>query len=84
MAGGMKNILLIIFLALALAAWMTAAWTFWAFYLPYIKIKKRLKDKRDAKYQILRIDRSDIHIQDADSVPRSHGTPSESRETDQR
>ena len=84
MAGAVKNILLIIFLALALAAWMTAAWTFWAFYLPYIKIKKRLKDKRDAKYQILRIDRSDIHLPDEASVPRSHGTPGESRETDQR
>ena len=84
MAGAMKNILYIIFLALALAAWMTAAWTFWAFYLPYIKIKKRLKNRRDAKYQILRIDRSDIYIPDADSVPRSHGTPGKGRETDQR
>ena len=84
MAGAMKNIFYIIFLALALAAWMTAAWTFWAFYLPYIKIKKRLKDKRDAKYQILRIDRPDIHLPDEDSVPRSHGTPGESRETNQR
>jgi len=84
MAGAVKNILLIIFLALALAAWMTAAWTFWAFYLPYIKIKKRLKDKRDARYQILRNNKPDLYIPDAASVPRSHGTPSEGRETNQR
>ena len=77
----MKNIFYIIFLALILAAWLTVAWTFWAFYLPYLKIKQRIKNKRDVKHQILRIDRSDIHLPDAASVPRSHGTPSESRET---
>ena len=81
MAGAMKNILCIIFLALALAAWMTAAWTFWAFYLPYIKIKKRLKDKRDAEYQILRNNKPDLYLQDEASVPRSHGTPGKGRET---
>ena len=81
MAGAMKNVISIIFLALALSAWMTAAWTFWAFYLPYVKIKQRVKNRRDAKYQILRIDRSDIHLPDEASVPRSHGTPGESRET---
>ena len=80
----MKNILSIIFLALALAAWMTAAWTFWAFYLPYVKIKQRLKNRRDAKYQILRNNKPDLYIPDEASVPRSHGTPGKGRETDQR
>jgi hypothetical protein len=84
MAGAMKNIFLIIFLALVLAAWMSAAWTFWAFYLPYIKIKKRLKSKRDVKHQIFRNNKPDLYIQDADSVPRSHGTPGKGRETNQR
>jgi hypothetical protein len=81
MAGAMKNIFYIIFLALALAAWMTAAWTFWAFYLPYIKIKKRLKDRRDVKHQIFRNNKPDLYLQDEASVPRSHGTPGKGRET---
>ena len=81
MTRAIKKLLFAVFLALVLAAWLTAAWTFWAFYLPYLKIKQRLKNRRDVKYQILRIDRSDIHLPDADRLPRSHGTPGESRET---
>ena len=80
----MKNIFCIIFLALVLAAWLTAAWTFWSFYLPYIKIKQRIKNKRDAKYQILRNNKPDLYIPDAASLPRSHGTPGKGRETTQR
>jgi hypothetical protein len=84
MTRAIKKLLFAVFLALVLAAWLTAAWTFWAFYLPYLKIKQRLKNRRDVKYQILRIDRSDIHLPDAASVPRSHGTPGKGRETTQR
>ena len=84
MAGAMKNILFIIFMALALAAWITAAWTLWAFYIPYIKIKKRLKNRRDVKHQILRNNKPDLYIPDAASLPRSHGTPGKGRETNQR
>jgi hypothetical protein len=83
MTRAIKKLLFAVFLALVLAAWLTAAWTFWAFYLPYLKIKQRLKNRRDVKYQILRIDRSDIHLPDAASVPRSHGTPGKGRENTQ-
>ena len=83
MTRAIKKLLFAVFLALVLAAWLTVAWTFWAFYLPYLKIKQRLKNRRDVKYQILRIDRSDIHLPDAASVPRSHGTPGKGRENTQ-
>ena len=80
MTRAIKKLLFAVFLALVLAAWLTAAWTFWAFYLPYIKIKQRIKNKRDAKYQILRNNKPDLYIPDADRLPRSHGTPGKGRE----
>jgi len=83
MTRAIKKLLFAVFLALVLAAWLTVAWTFWAFYLPYIKIKKRLKNKRDAKYQILRNNKPDLYIPDAASLPRSHGTPGKGRENTQ-
>jgi hypothetical protein len=84
MTRSITKLLLAAFLALVLAAWLTVAWTFWAFYLPYIKIKERITNKRDAKYQILRNNKPDLHIPDAASLPRSHGTPGKGRETTQR
>ena len=83
MTRAIKKLLFAVFLALVLAAWLTVAWTFWAFYLPYLKIKQRLKNKRDVKYQIFRNNKPDLYIPDADRLPRSRGTPGKGRENTQ-
>ena len=83
MTRAIKKLLFAVFLALVLAAWFTVAWTFWAFYLPYLKIKQRLKNT-NVRYQIFRNNKPDLYIPDAASVPRSHGTPGKGREINQR
>ena len=58
-----KRLLSIIIVGFFLILWMSFAWSFWAFYLPYLKIKARFNNAN--RTRIFRHNGSELHIQNA-------------------